>query len=377
MDGSLKILFLASWYPNRRDPRLGNFVQRHAEAISARHEVFAVSAIPHSEPFIDRIQKGKLTEYVVHYRNELPLISYFWSIRKGIKMAKKHAGEFDICHVNVAWPAGLVAMFLGLPYIVSEHFSGYLPQRKYKWSPPIKYFTRKILEKAQVVIPVSEFLKKAMAEFAPKARFSVIPNVVNDKLFKYQPPPKDGMFTFVHISSLENESKNISGMTDALRKVVRRGRSDFIVKIGGDGNMRVLEDHIYGNALPTHQFIAIPAQEPHEVAELIANSHALIMFSHYETQSCTILEALCSGRPVVTSAVGGIPEITDESNSLQMEDDDRIEFAKSIERMIDNYHRFNTREISEKALAKFSFEAVAKQYDEVYFSVLKRAPSSR
>lgn len=374
MDRSLRILFLASWYPNRRDPHLGNFVQRHAEAIGTKHEVFAVSAVAHDEPFIEHVQRGNLSEYVVYYRNELPFISYIWSMHKGIRLAKKSAGSFDLCHVNVAWPAGFIALFLGLPYIVTEHFSGYLPQRKHKWFITTKMFTRRILRKAKMVVPVSEYLQKAIAEFAPGSKFTIIPNVVNDKLFKYIPPPKDGKFTFLHISTLEDESKNISGMTDALRKVVMRGREDFKVKIGGDGDKIFLEKLLLLNSLSSLRFKQLPAQEPYEVAELMANSHALLMFSHYETQSCTILEALCSGRPVVTTAVGGIPEITDESNSIQMEDDDRIGMAKSVERMIDTYARFNTQEIAEKAQAKYSYEAVCKRYLEVYAIALKKEP---
>ena len=122
MKNSLRILFLASWYPNKRDPNLGNFVQRHAEAIGEKHEVYAISAVPWNEPFVDRVQRGNLTEYVVYYRNELPFLSYIWSLWKGIRMARKAAGKFDICHVNVTWPAGFIALFLKIPYILTEHF---------------------------------------------------------------------------------------------------------------------------------------------------------------------------------------------------------------------------------------------------------------
>lgn len=377
MDRSLRILFLASWYPNRNDLHLGNFVQRHAECISAKHEVFVVSAVAHPEPLKDRVQRGNLTEYTIYYRNELPFISYLWSMAKGIRMARKSAGKFDLCHVNVAWPAGFIALLLGLPYVVSEHFSGYLPQRKHKWNLATRLFTRMILKKAKMVVPVSEFLRNAMAEFAPGTRFTIIPNVVNEKLFKYQPPPREGRFTFLHLSTLENESKNISGMANALRMIVNRGRRDFRVQIGGDGDPSFLEKQLSSNSLSSERFPRLGAQEPHQVAELMANSHALLMFSHYETQSCTILEALCSGRPIVTTAVGGIPEITDETNSIQMEDDDRVGLAKSVEKMIDTYSRFNTAEIAEKARAKYSYEAVGKRYDEVYANALKKAPSDR
>ena len=40
-----KVLFLCSWYPNRRNPTLGNFVQKHAEAASLLNEVVVVAII--------------------------------------------------------------------------------------------------------------------------------------------------------------------------------------------------------------------------------------------------------------------------------------------------------------------------------------------
>ena len=377
MERPLKILFLASWYPNKTDPFLGNFVQRHAEAISLKHEVFTVSAYAAKEPSIERVQKGNVTEIIVYYRNELPFLSYLWSIYRGIRQAKKSAGSFDLAHVNVAWPAGIFALFLGLPYIVTEHFSGYLPVRKHKWPFPSRPLTRRILTKAGYVVPVSQFLCDAIAKFAPRARFAIIPNVVNEKLFYYGPPPDEGRFTFMHISTLENESKNIRGMLDSIYKVLKKGRQDFKIIIGGDGNLNFLKGLILENSIPSYQVEMIGPKEPHEVAELMRRSHALLMFSHYETQSCTILEALCSGRPVVSTEVGGIPEITDESNSIMVQDNDRIGLAKSIEKMIDHYDQFDGKKIAEEAAGKYSYQSIAAQYDNLYTNVLNEASSGR
>ncbi len=44
MDPGLNILFLASWYPSRTIPYSGNFVQRHAMAVSAYCNVSVLHA---------------------------------------------------------------------------------------------------------------------------------------------------------------------------------------------------------------------------------------------------------------------------------------------------------------------------------------------
>ena len=38
----LNVLFLASWYPNELNPQNGNFIQRHAEAVSKFCNVFVI-----------------------------------------------------------------------------------------------------------------------------------------------------------------------------------------------------------------------------------------------------------------------------------------------------------------------------------------------
>lgn len=375
MKRPLKILFLASWYPNRTNPFLGNFVQRHAEAISAKHEVFVVSAFPYKEPLVQRVQKANLTEITVYYRNELPFLSYLWAMRKGIKETLTKTSEFDLCHVNVAWPAGIIALYLKIPFVVTEHFSGYVPMRNHHWPIMSKSLTRKILERAQYVLPVSGFLQRAMKRFAPEARYKSIPNVVNEKLFNYSEPPKDGKFTFLHISTLENKSKNIRGLLEAVNMVAKKGRRDFRLLIGGDGSQQFLREAVmdYNSGNPNIETFSHKA--PHEVAKLFAQSHALLMFSHYETQSCTILEALCSGRPVVSTEVGGIPEIIDESNSIMVEDNDRAGLARAIEKMIDTYDQFDKKQIAQEAGKKYAYTVIAQSYDEVYASVLKTVSS--
>lgn len=370
MKSSLRVLFLASWYPNHYNEHLGNFVQRHAEAIATKHEVFVVYAVRSNQPEIKRIQRGNLTEFIIYYRNELPFISYLWCMFKGVRLARKTAGSFDICHANVAWPAGLIALLLRMPYVVTEHFSGYLPARNHKWPFMAKPLTRLILNRAKRVVPVSQFLRNAIETFAPRARYTVIPNVVNQNFFSYQPPPPESSFALIHVSTLENESKNIVGLVKALRKIHKRNKANYRIQIGGDGDTRKLLKLMVRYNVPMINLDVFRAQPPHKIAEMMADSHALLMFSHYETQSCTVLEALCSGRPVISSGVGGIPEITNEQNSVLVEDNDVDALVEAIEEVALNYERFDGKKISEEALSKYSYQAVCQRYTELYLNVL-------
>ena len=41
----LSILFICSWYPNKENPTLGNFVQKHAEAAARFNKVSVISVV--------------------------------------------------------------------------------------------------------------------------------------------------------------------------------------------------------------------------------------------------------------------------------------------------------------------------------------------
>ncbi|MGH1437636.1 MAG: glycosyltransferase, partial [Lewinella sp.] len=52
-----------------------------------------------------------------------------------------------------------------------------------------------------------------------------------------------------------------------------------------------------------------------EVAQQMQSHHVFILFSNYETQGVTLLEALCCGMQVIGTKVGGIPEIIETAQA--------------------------------------------------------------
>jgi hypothetical protein len=65
-----KVLFLCSWYPNRKNPTLGNFVQKHAEAASLLNELVVLAIIAdetiHSIEIVEN-KRGSLNEILIYY----------------------------------------------------------------------------------------------------------------------------------------------------------------------------------------------------------------------------------------------------------------------------------------------------------------------
>lgn len=177
----LRILFISRWYPNKEDPMPGLFVQRHAQAVALEAEVSVlyVHALSRSaqniKPGVYCEKKNGVTELAVYYRSlslQLPgveiikgllYLHYMW---KGYRILKKEKGFFQLIHVNILTRAAilpfLLNLFQGIPYIVTEHWSRYLPTVKTYQGFIRKWITRLIARRASALTAVTHNLKAAM-----------------------------------------------------------------------------------------------------------------------------------------------------------------------------------------------------------------------
>lgn len=72
-----------------------------------------------------------------------------------------------------------------------------------------------------------------------------------------------------------------------------------------------------------------------DIPEVIAALDALVVPSHAEAQSLVIPQAFASAKPVIASAVGGIPELVDDGrNGLLTPPGDATGLAEAMERFV-------------------------------------------
>jgi len=381
----MNILWLASWYPSEADPYNGDFIQRQAQALARFHPLTVIHTVKDDRhlfetyPHTDIRVKGNLTEIIVYYRPNFGAVGllnrmnstllYRKYFRETIQRWLRDRGRPDIVHLHVPYKAGLVALWmkrhLSLPYLLTEHWAGYVPEN------PDSYFKRpmafrklldKIFRSADTVIPLSVNMDKTLRQLFQLQETRIIPNVVNIELFNWEDSQPKSKTRFIHVSSMVYQ-KNVDGLLRALAKLWELEKNWEMVMVGPAPH----ELRSMAESLGLGDVVQWAGEVPYEqVALEMGKSHALVMFSRFENQPCVILEALCSGLPVVSTAVGGIPEMIGNENGILIENGDEDALATGLQQLVKGEMKFNPAAIAEDAKNKFSYAVVGQQLADCY-----------
>ncbi len=377
------IFFLSSWYPNRMQPTLGNFVQKHAEAVALYHTVTALHVT--SDPGLKTVYelnesliRGVNTFNVYFKRSKNPLtnaLRYFTAHKKGFRVIKEKFGVPALIHHNILYPAGIFALYLrrtkGLKYLVTENWTGYLPAHSHAYKGWFrKWLTKRIANKAALLTPVSENLSAAMHQHGFNAPHEVVYNVVDTRLFIPRKNPRV-TFTFLHISTLVDDHKNITGILKAVLALSKQ-RSDFRFVIAGDGEVKPYE--MLARTLGIEKLCEFGGEmSTAEVAERMQNADCFVLFSNYENLPCVMVEAMSAGLPVVASTVGGIPEHIQSWNGITVPPKDESALTLALQKILQEKDTFDANRIAAYASDQFSYEAVGKKFSAIYDKLLQKA----
>lgn len=385
----LHILFVASWYPNRNHPVLGNFIQRHAQAISSKHKINVVAAFS-SDGYTgkDEFHSGNLSEHIMLYPKIKEGDKILSTIRKvkayrnaihdGIQKCISRNGKPDIIHVHVAWPAALavlpIARELNCPIVLSEHWSGYLPEDGNYKGYFLKRYTRNIVSKAKAITVVSEKMKAAMVHHGLSGDFYRLPNAVDTSVFRNAEIHKsDRVFRFLHVSMLVDREKNITGMLKAFAEANRNGQ--FELTIVGDGPERLKHEAMAKDLGLSGSVHFAGLRTPEEIAKLMNIHDALLMFSNFEGMPVTIIEAQCCGMTVLATNTGAIREMLTNPKDIIVTPGETTELANAMQLMRNELSDVRDigslrKNISIHAQEQYSYHAVAQVLDSIYKSVL-------
>lgn len=290
----------------------------------------------------------------------LPYLIHLW----------RAAGKADLFHVmaNSGWswhlyatPAIWIAKIKKIPVVVNYHGgeAGSFLARTLRWVKP------SLARTDELVVP-SDFLKEAFGRFGFTA--TIVPNVINlSRFFPRQPSPDDK--SEPHILVARNLEAIYDNMT-ALRafRIVKNQLPSARLTIAGSGPERTaLED--LARVLNIEAAVHFTGRVDNErMPELYRSADVMINPSLADNMPISILEALASGVPIVSTNVGGVPFLVENGkNALLVPPGDPQSMAQALMQVLTTPDL--ARSISEAGLEtvqQYTWHYVREQLFSVY-----------
>lgn len=225
--------------------------------------------------------------------------------------------------------------------------------------------TRLVVENSDCVIALSQYWKEYFDMTFRCKRVEVVPNVIEPPV-RIGEKPDDDICRFLFLG-LVCKNKGVWDILDTMRqnKASFEGRVQII--IGGNGETELLQQRIRDYGLDSIvKFAGWVAGD--KKARLLTTADAFVLPSYIEGVPISLLEAMSYGLPVVTTGVGGIPNIVkDGVNGFIISPGDQNGLAASIDRLASNVAlRRQMGEAGAAVCAKHLPEKAEKILDNIY-----------
>jgi len=302
----------------------------------------------------EEYSKNHVHTLIAYVPKRLLLKPFFFF--KAYRMLWEKVGTWDIIHLNRLYPAGIIALYLyksrGTPYIVSEHWTGYLPTHPKGPSLWEKWWIRRIARHAACLCPVS------------KRQYHIVPNVVHTAVFYPPAKPRSGPFRILHASTLNDRHKNISGMLRGIGRFMRQHSDTELILIGPSPERYRALLRQQGIDQRTTMLEHMPQ---HQLAEWMRSASVFVLFSRIENQPCVIPEAFACGLPVISSDVGGIAEYFPENFGLRIPSEDEHALSEALTALYKGQKPLAApSDMYQYVEQNFSPKAIAHAFDQVY-----------
>ncbi len=383
----IHVLFLPKWYPNKLDPFDGNFVENHAHAVKKYAKVSVIFV--HSEErenndfALSQMANNGITEIHVFFKKSNLGISflnkfqtafrYFNAQLIAYKQLLKTSRQPDVSHIHVMTRSSLLGLYLmvfkRIPYVITEHWSGYLPiNGGYKgWLK--KRGTELVVKSASGISAVSKQLENAMCTHGLKGDYQIIPNVVDTELFR--PFETDNsVIQILFVGNLLQSPKRIFDIIESMN-FLKQQEVAFHLSIYGDGkDGQSCKELIV--ELGLEREVSLMGTLPRKgIAEVMGSSDFLILFSEFENQPCVLNEAMSCGLPVIAPDIAGIAERLTPDVGIMIPTGDMSAFQQALLEMCQTFKDYKTEWVRERAVDQFSEEVIGQQFMNLYQTALK------
>lgn len=303
----------------------------------------------------------------------VPYVARLWSVAANVDLFHIMANSGWSWHLCAA-PAVWVAKMRGIPVVVN-----------YRGGDAKDFLERsgalvlKTLRFANVLAVPSGFLERIFGHWGVRSR--IVPNIVD--LGRFCPGAVSAAGEPPHLV-VARSFEQIYDVATALRAfaLVRKNAPHAKLTIAGSGPEHAALVRLAGELDVSAAVSFCGRLDRERMAELYRSARIVINPSRVDNMPNSVLEAMASGVPVVSTNVGGVPFIVrDGVNALLVAPGDHVAMAAAVERLLrDPELAKGLRQAALSEVQRYAWPQVRQQWVEVYASVLgasRRDPAPR
>ena len=347
----------------------------HDLVIARGGERTSVVCVESIGPFGEALQKRGISVVLIGKQDGLP-----WALWRMWRHVRRVRPDVVHCHNLPAFLCGALAARLAgdIPVVMTKH-GALVPGNR------IGDRLNRLLIRGADVVAVSQEAAEIMRAWMPQGSRLVryIPNGISMEPFGNLPPRQAARVQLglparsfiVGIVARVTPVKGHMLLIEVFARLLKRF-PEALLLIVGDG-VRLPAVRVRIRELGIGESVLVMG-ERHDVPTLLAAMDVFCLPSEMEGMPMTVLEAMAAGLPVVTSNVGGIPEVVEEGRTgLMVASREPAELEAALLALAGDPDR--AREMGragrERLLEKFSLERTISAYEDLYGEAMDRRGS--
>lgn len=409
----LRVCFVTSSYPLNADDGSARFIHSMAQSlVELGHHVDVI--LPQHKQLTTRASNIPLHPFRYIWPDQLAIMGYAQATHSDKRMRRlayvlapsyaiaqastiwrlHRKAHYDIIHGHWVVPNGIVAASVARlvqrPLVISLHGSDVFFALKQRM---LRRAAEATFAQASAITACSPSLYDgALALNAAPEKLHLMPYGVNSSFFMHTSEERDHVRQMLGIDSDRValtfvgrlvEKKGVEHLIRALPTVKRR-LPGAICLVGGTGPERTALELLARELGVSESVRFLGGLDWKSVAAVLQATDIFIAPSIHDSEGNsdglpnTVLEAMASGCPIVTTTLPGIQlAITDEVHGLLIPEKDEVQLADAIIRLgIDGVLRRKFGESARsRAIQEFGWDRVALQLTDFYRAAIEQRPS--
>lgn len=237
----------------------------------------------------------------------------------------------------------------------------------------IKILIKFLLNLSDTIIVLSNTWKEFFTQITESDKITIIHNAVNPNFYEVDNTKNSSNKTSIQIlfAGYLSRDKGIYDILDAVPLIIKTRKDVKFVFAGAEdkpGELEIIRKRIIRNDIGNYVFF-LGVLSKREIISTYENSDIFILPSYIEGMPLTVLEAMAAGLPVISTPIGGIPEvIVDGVNGFLITPGDYVDLANKISELIENndFCKMMGMNNQKKIKENYSWDITSKKISSVY-----------